>query len=524
MSGQGASPAESLHVRAAHGPRSWGGAGLLALVALTVIVLVYHQTAWSIVSIWQRSQTFAHGFLVLPISAYLIWDQRKRLAALAPRPNLFGLLALGALGFGWLLAKLASVLVFEQYFLVAMIPAAVWTILGNRVARAIAFPLGFMLITVPFGEVLIPPLIEFTANFTVRALQLTGIPVYREGSFFTIPSGSWSVVEACSGLRYLIASFTLGCLYAYLTYRKLSRRLVFIALSVIVPIIANGIRAYLIVMIGHLSGMRLAVGVDHLIYGWIFFGIVMLLLFWIGSFWREHDSAKPAIPHEYFSDVGKGVSVKSVALAASACIAVALIWPAYSSHLEKRAIPSGTPEITITDAPGKWEASANPASDWKPAFVGTDVQLLQGYRNAGRFVSLYIGYYRNPRQGAKLISSQNALVAERDQSWRKVGEEKRRISLDSRQVTVSQSRLRSPATKLLVWQWYWLGGEQTASPYLAKAIQAKNRLLDGRDDGASIIVSAPYEEKPEEAVLALQDFIDAMMPAITKGLRDVDYR
>ena len=95
------------------------------------------------------------------------------------------------------------------------------------------------------------------------------------------------MVEACSGLRYLIASLTLGFLYAYLTYRSLARRAIFVAVSVIVPIVANWLRAYMIVMIGHLSGMQYAVGVDHLIYGWLFFGVVMLILFWIGSIWRE---------------------------------------------------------------------------------------------------------------------------------------------------------------------------------------------------------------------------------------------
>ncbi len=74
-----------------------------------------------------------------------------------------------------------------------------------------------------------------------------------------------------------------------MTYRSLARRIAFVALSLIVPIFANGIRAYLIVMTGHLSDMSLAVGVDHLIYGWIFFGFVMMLLFWIGSIWREDD-------------------------------------------------------------------------------------------------------------------------------------------------------------------------------------------------------------------------------------------
>ena len=192
-----------------------------------------------------------------------------------------------------MLANLAGVLVVEQFALIAMIPTLVWTLLGLEVAWSIAFPLAFLFFAVPVGEALIPPMMEFTADFTVMALQLTGIPVYREGLFFTIPSGEWSVVEGCSGLRYLIASFTLGTLYGYLTYRSTARRIVFAALAVVVPIIANGLRAYMIVMIAHLSDMRLALGVDHYIYGWVFFGLVMLLLFWIGSFWREDEAPVP---------------------------------------------------------------------------------------------------------------------------------------------------------------------------------------------------------------------------------------
>ncbi|MEP6878877.1 MAG: exosortase A, partial [Nitrosospira sp.] len=205
-------------------------AALLTLATITAILVGYHETTWSMVSIWERSDTFAHGFLIFPFSAYLIWGQRKYLRTLCLQPNPVALSVLGLLGFSWLLATLASVQVFAQFFLIAMIPAAVWAILGNRMVWAIAFPLAYLLLAVPFGEALIPPLIDFTADFTVKALQLTGIPVYREGSFFSIPSGNWSVVEACSGLRYLIASFTLGTLYAYMTYRSLARRLAFIAL------------------------------------------------------------------------------------------------------------------------------------------------------------------------------------------------------------------------------------------------------------------------------------------------------
>src|SRR5690606_32354628 len=116
-------------------------------------------------------------------------------------------------------------------------------------------------------------------------------PVFREGLHFTLPTGRWSVVEACSGLRYLIASLALGVLYAYLQFRTLRYRLAFVALAILVPIVANWVRAYGIVMLGHVSNMKIAAGADHLIYGWVFFGMVMALLFWIGSRWRE-----PALP------------------------------------------------------------------------------------------------------------------------------------------------------------------------------------------------------------------------------------
>lgn len=60
------------------------------------------------------------------------------------------------------------------------------------------------------GEDLVSPIMEFSATYTVVALKLTGIPVYRHGSWFSLPTGSWSVVEAWSGVRYLIASVSLG--------------------------------------------------------------------------------------------------------------------------------------------------------------------------------------------------------------------------------------------------------------------------------------------------------------------------
>src|SRR5512132_74315 len=326
-----------LTASAVPGPRAavdpgWRVGLPLVVVAIVAILAIHWPTVESIVAIWSRSETFAHGFLIVPIVLVLIWQRRRELAVLTPSPEWLGLVLLACAGAIWLVAYAGGVLVVKQLALVATIWATVIAILGREVARAIMFPLGFLVLGVPMGEALIPPLMSWTADFTVTALQLSGIPVFREGMFFSIPSGNWSIVEGCSGVRYLIASFTVGVLFAYLSYRRPWKRLLFAALSIIVPIIANGFRAYLIVMIAHLSDNRLAHGIDHFIYGWVFFGLVMLLLFWIGSFWRDPDTdpqsaARRAAPAPTHAPPRGGLAGYAVA-----AVAIVGAWPAYAAY------------------------------------------------------------------------------------------------------------------------------------------------------------------------------------------------
>jgi exosortase A len=494
------------------------GAGLIALATVVLILVCYYQTAWSMVSIWARSDTFAHCFLIIPISAWLIWRQRKQLVAIEHRPNPWGLLFLAGLGFGWLLAALAHVLVFQQYFMTAMVPVATWAILGNRMTFALGFPLAYLLLAVPFGEVLIPALINLTADFTVTAVRLTGIPIYREGTYFALPTGNWSVVEACSGLRYLIASFTLGTLYAYLTYRSLKRRLVFIATSLILPLIANGLRAYLIVMMGHLSGMRLAVGADHLVYGWVFFGLVMMLLFWIGSRWREDTQAENGDTSAAPSPATGARSLKNTAAFAVAALAIALIWPAYASYLDHRDSPGGPANIDVAGMAGKWESSATSITNWNPAYAGNPLVFQRTFAGTGGQTHLHIARYHDQRPGSQLITSANLMISRNETQWREVGQRTRSVDIDGERLTVTENQLQSPGGRLLVWRWYQLGEIETASPYMAKIILAKHKLLARGDEGAEIIVAARYDDRPEQAAQTLEAFMKDMMPAIRKGV------
>ena len=497
---------------------NWTIATVIVVAAVAALLLLFHQTTQSTVALWESSDTYAHGFLIFPISAYMIWSRRNEIALLSPQPDLRGLLPLLLLGFGWLLAYLARVQVVQQYSLVAMIPVLVWIILGLPITRALTFPLGFLLFAVPFGEFLIQPLMNFTADFTVSALQLTGIPVYREGTFFSIPSGQWSVAEGCSGLRYLIASLTLGSLYAYLTYRSTKRRIIFTILSLVVPIFANGLRAYMIVMIAHLSNMKLALGIDHLIYGWLFFGLVMAILFWIGTFWREDLPANNGNKPVAITFNAAEVPIRRIALATLATVGVAAIWPGYAVYLSSQVPPPGSIKLEAPAAINGWHAEPAPLSSWVPEYKSSDASLMQTYRKGDKVVSLYLGYYRHQREGAELITSTNVLVRTKHPVWNKVSENRHTVKLDGNSVQIMQTRLRSPTLRLLVWNWFYLGNTYTVNSYFAKLLEAKTRLLGQQDDAAVIILSTSYDDKTDSATQTLREFIDDMLPAIKSSL------
>jgi len=368
-----------------------------------------------------------------------------------------------------------------------------------------------VLLGVPVGENLIPPLIQVTAGMTVEALRWTGLPVLREGNHISLPSGDWSVVEACSGLRYLVSSFTLGCLYAYLSYRSLWRRALFILAASLLPVAANGARAYMIVMIGHLSGMKMAVGVDHLIYGWLFFGLVMLLLFWIGNFWREPEALAPT-PTGYGPERLARVPTARLAWAALAVACCLGIWPAYLDQLERRG--AGRAPIALDHYSSPLPAAA-PFTDWQADYTPPAASLRRFLRLPGGAVGLDLLYYRDQQDGPKLISSANHLTRFNG-AWNEQGSQMRAAPLPG--LSVRETRLSSAGSNLLVWRWYVIGDTTTASDYVGKLLQARQKIRTGRAEGVVVMIFSAYNENPETARAALSTFLQDQGTSLQSAL------
>ena len=493
----------------------------MTIISWIVVLAIFWDTAASMVAVWYRSPTFGHGFLILPISLYLAWQRRQRVALHMPVPSLWGLPLLAVLGFGWLFGTLADVLVVRQLALVGILEALVWTALGTRTMMDLRFPLGFLWFAVPIGEFLVPPLQDFTAVFAAKALELSGVPVLLEGRILSIPSGTWSVAAACSGLRYLIASLVVGCLYASFAYQSWGRRLGFVLASVVVPILANALRAYGIVMLGHLSDNRIATGVDHLIYGWIFFSLVMAVLFWLGSYWRQSagEGGQPRPPEVRWSPAREGdrdraCATQSMVLAVAGGVALVALAPVSAWALLNRmqtptALRPAAPQVSPP-----WVQLGEYAGNWVPHFAGTDAEVLASFTAGTQPVHLYLGYYANERQGAELINSENTILVRKQ--WERITEGNRHITVDGRSLRVHEMTMRSTHGQTrLAWTWYWVAGEFTSDPYYAKLLLVKARLLGGLQGAAGVAMSADCSLNCATAAAVLQDFLQHSAPLQT---------
>lgn len=277
-----------------------------SLALFSVWVVFCWQGIVTAIQIWYGNEIFNHGFFIVPGAFYLIYLKRKALLAQPIKTTPLALVVVIPALLLYVTGIAGHVQLFLHVATFTLLPALIWLMLGTTAARTIMFPLVFMLFSVPVGEQLIPYLQEIAADGSVALLRLTDVPLFRSGLYIEIPQGRFLVAEACSGVSFFIASFVIGSLYAYLNLVSTKRRIVFVLISLIFPILANIVRVYGIILIAYWTDMEHAAGADHLIYGWFFFAFVIICLLGIGELIREAGFEKmPLILNQSKCYVGK---------------------------------------------------------------------------------------------------------------------------------------------------------------------------------------------------------------------------
>ena len=477
----------------------------LALGGVLLGMLVtYHAALIAMVHVWSTSATYAHGFLIAPIAVLLVHRLLPRLRAYPQALAPLALVPLLLCGVVWLIATLGAVDVVAQLAVVGMAVSVALFLMGGAWLRIAWFPAAFLFLAVPLGDGLTPLLVERTADFVVAALRVSGIPVFREGTQFVIPGGTWSVVSGCSGIRYLMAILTVGALYAHLHYHAWWKQGVFVGVALLVALIGNWLRAFGIVMLAYWSDMRLALGVDHYLYGWAFFGLLVFALMALGRGWA--DPPVPAAEAPTQNARHGGVTPGALAVL---CLAV-LAWPAAAWVLESATrTVSGEPAFDAL-ASRRYHALDAQAA-WRAHFAGNPVQRRGTWGDASRRFDWQIAWYPQQVPGAELVNAGNELVHEKQPDWRVLS-----TTLESRVAstlpTVGSTVLvaRDDDAAQLVWHWYWVDGEATADRKRALWLSIRSQLRGRGNPGAMVIVSTPLPEAAAApaARAALADFAD----------------
>ena len=485
---------------------AWTLAAIAFAVAVVVLLACYWSTVQSLVGVWGHDGTYQYAFLIFPLSAWLAFDLRHRLRVHSPVPSLWGVAAVIALVCVWYAGRVLDINLAQHFAFVALFPALVLAFWGWRALWVLVFPLVYLVVfAVPWGDGLVGPLQDITAHFAVRALEITGTPVLLNGREIVTPSAVWMVADACSGVKFFIACTALGCLYGYLMYQRWWKRVLFVLLAAVVPVIANGLRVYITVLIGDTWGLHYATGTDHMIFGWQFFGTVLVLLLLAGWFFRDRLVAREPPVAEAEKPVGAraGVWVTAVlVLVAGPVLAVGL-----ASTARPEAVHLAAPTLA------GWSGPRATMDGWRPAFKGAAGQVQAGYvsiAHGGEVELFHAVYTGKPRRGHSLITYGNNLY-DPDKA-RVLASSTRYVDLaGGLVVNARELRLADAEGPRLVWYWYCVARHCSASPVLAKLQQAWVVLRGGNPRSSVWALSTPVAGgNADQARANLHDFARAL--------------
>ncbi len=456
------------------------------LVLVAVLLLAMAGTVRDLIALWALEDGYySYGFLIPPISLFLVWRRRHVLAGLAPRQEPLALLALVLTGGLWLIAKAADIAVLQYLALVVSIGLLVLAVLGRQITRRLTFPLAFLLFMVPFGAPLLPKLQAITTSFADGLLWLAGIPTYREGNLIETSFGLFNVAEECAGLQFLAANLVAGVLFAHLAFSSLRAKAVLLIISIVAPILVNGVRAFGIITAVHLSGDADIAGPDHIIYGWVLFTISVVITFMIGA--KFADWPKPVSAESEPSAADKPWSV----LFLPPLLLSILLSPAYAAVMLDHAEDSPALAEATLDLSGLQACAIVPPADdgwvldagdgWPATTTAircqertADILLVQGgrYSDAGDLI-YETAYWQTENHWRIVRSGETRMAADRLPN-----------RIQHHDIANSGDRKRR------VYFWYGLDGEANAGGYwlLMKGIAAR---LAGRNPPFALIAISP---------------------------------
>lgn len=478
---------------------------------MATVGLAFHRDIVTALSLWIDFPTYNYCFLIVPISVYLIWQQRLALAELLPARSSAGIvLSLACLALWWM-ANAALVGELRQLALVGLLQGIVWAILGGQVYRRLRFPLLYLFLMVPTGTVLLPSLQLVATRLATFLLRLSSVPVFTEGVVIEVPTGTYTVAPGCAGLNFLLVAVALSLLYARYTYGRTGKRIACVGAALTIAILANGARIFGIIWLAEISHRHIDIISDHLLYGWAFFSLIILASMAVGNLFADPPAA-PAAAAAIDAPPAEANSRTSVAAALAIIAAVGVV--AGQSALTATPPPANAEiALNLPNALGGWR-KATPDARWHPSFAEADLELRAAYGKDGRQVEVFVAYYWPQREGHKATAGNNAFAGPAEGIA--IDDGAVNAAAGTTRLDISTLRIEGPQGRRLVGYWYWIGGRQTAKPLPARLFALPAHLA-GDDRAAVVALAVDGTVDMAGAQASLSDFLlnkDALAEAL----------
>lgn len=465
------------------------GAGLFVL-----FVILYWNSISDLVFLWNSNKTYSHGFLIPLLSIYLIVQKNKALTNITLKPAPLLLLPLILVLFLWLLASITDTRTIELTLLPLIFIFAYTSIIGYQSGFILITSLLYILVAVPIWSTLIPFFQSMAVFINELALQLSRIPTHIKGTNVVIPAGTFEIAGGCSGIRYFVTTIALGTFFALSNFKKTRTTLILIIASLILPIVFNWIRIFIIILVGHFTDMQSPLISDHVNFGWGLYAISLIPLFYLTKRLVKLEDRKQQ-PTYIQSDILKYSYPKLFIIIPTVLM---LSGPALTTYLTNSK-PEVLQEISPPKAEHPWIGPIY-FNEWTPKYKGASIEINRLYLGTDNTsgISLHIFYYGKQTQDSELINELNTIAGDY------TIKSQRFFTFENHNIV--EKIITSNSKERLVWYWYYVNNKSITNPIIAKIFQAQE-LLSEKTSSSLIALSTECDNQCDKKKITLTHFL-----------------
>ena len=278
-------------------------------ILIAVSLAIWFRPLVSTFTLALHDDQYTHILLIIPVSVALIFLDWKGPEASSTFSVSWSAILLALAALAAVFAKLRFIgLQPDEQLAINMLALVVWWIgsfilcFGASAFRLAVFPLCFLLWMVPIPEVVLGPVVKLLQQGSADSAHLlfasVGVPVAQDGTLLTIPGLTIEVARECSSIRSSLMLVVTTMVLAQMLLRSPWRKALVVAVAIPLSVAKNGLRIFVLGMLGTRVDPGFLSGRLHHQGGIIYFLIALaaiFLLLWIARRGDEKELAYPQV-------------------------------------------------------------------------------------------------------------------------------------------------------------------------------------------------------------------------------------